>query len=74
MKQMVRVLEADWPKAGYMAEVPGLPGLYVQAPSIPELRAQLRAAMADPEGARFAISCRQESRTGYSETAVFVTL
>ena len=46
MVQMVRVLEADPPDGSYVAEVPGRPGCYVRAESIPELRTRLVEALA----------------------------
>jgi hypothetical protein len=73
MRQAVRVLESNWPEAGYMAEVPGRPGRYVRAPSIPELRSQLRAAVTDGDGSSFAAPSRGSS-LGSSETALFVML
>jgi hypothetical protein len=74
MIRMVKVLEANGPEVGYMAEVPGQPGCYVQAESLIKLKAKLRDALADSEGSKFASSSWPAPRTGYSDTALFVAL
>jgi hypothetical protein len=74
MPTIVRVLDAIRPEGGYMAEVPGQQGRYVKAGSLPDLKARLRAALADPDGSLFASSSWTAPSTGYSETALFITL
>jgi hypothetical protein len=74
MIRMIKVIEPNGHETGYLAEVPGLPGRYVRAESLPELKKAIRAAIADPQGTKFASSSWSACQTGYSTTAIFLTL
>jgi len=73
MIQMVKVLEAERPGRGYLAEVPGRPGQYVKASDLSELRRKLRAALVEPDETSFAMNAAPRPM-GYSETALFVRI
>lgn len=74
MVQMVKVLETNRPSVRYMAEVPGRPGHFVRAESLPELRARLRSAVEGRGGSTFAQRSWSNPKPGCSDTALFVTL
>jgi hypothetical protein len=74
MTMIVKVLDAISPNHGYMAEVPGQQGRFVKAATLTDLRTKLHAALADPEGSKFASSSWTTPGTGYSETSLFITL
>ena len=74
MVQMVKVLEGHPPDTGFLAEVPGRPGRFVHAESLPELKSKLRTALTDPDSQVFATSSRRVPRSGFSDTAIYVTL
>jgi hypothetical protein len=71
---LVKVLESVGSRGAFMAEVPGQRGRYVKARSLADLKVELRAAMADPTGARFAEETWSTPGTGCSETSLFVAL